>query len=196
MADLKIPRKRQRTYNTTWAAWKSMRQRCYNPNIQHFADYGGRGITVCDRWRHSYQNFLADMGHRPVAMMLDRIDNNGPYSPENCRWASRKEQNNNNRPNRFLTLHGETHTMGEWAALTGMSWYTIRERLRLGWSDERTLTTPVSNTRCFLTLGDETHLLVEWAELTGIHKGILRDRLRRGWTVERTLTAPVKQPKT
>jgi len=111
--------------------------------------YGGRGITVCERWLRSFIAFLADMGQRPSPRhTLDRIDNNGPYTgpcPEypqgNCRWATPFEQANNRRNNRLITWNDTTHSVSEWARLLNFKHSTLLHRLASGWSIEKTLTT-------------------------------------------------------
>jgi hypothetical protein len=89
------------TGTPTWWSWICMRQRCSDPRVYGYSRYGGRGITVCERWLHSFENFLADMGERPDGMTLDRIDNDGNYEPGNCRWATSSDQNNNRSDNKI-----------------------------------------------------------------------------------------------
>jgi hypothetical protein len=126
-----------------YTCWQHMIQRCYNPNNKGYKNYGGRGIKVCERW-HKFENFFADMGDMPNGMFLDRKDNNGDYTPENCRWATRKEQQNNTRRNVWKDLNGEKRTLTQWAEHLGINVNTLRSRLKqLNWSIERLFTTPV-----------------------------------------------------
>jgi hypothetical protein len=124
--------------------WAHMIRRCYTPSTKHFENYGGRGITVCDRWRFSFENFLADLGPRPsAAHSLDRENNDGNYEPGNCRWATAKEQGNNTRRNLYLTFQGQTLTATQWAERLGLGRGVINGRIARGWSAEKTLTTPL-----------------------------------------------------
>lgn len=129
-------------YNT----WASMLDRCYNPNNDQFEDYGARGITVCERW-HEYANFFEDMGNKPTPKhTIERIDNDGNYCPENCKWDTRKNQNRNKRNNRILTVQGITGCMIELCEHFGISIQTASARLNgMGWSVEDTFLTPIHN---------------------------------------------------
>jgi hypothetical protein len=104
-------------------AWKAMIGRCTNTHNPRWHYYGGRGITVCDRWLGSFGAFLDDMGAKPSPKhSLDRIDNDGPYSPENCRWATRSQQTSNTRRNRYVTYNGATHTLQHVADTEGVNY--------------------------------------------------------------------------
>lgn len=127
-----------------YRAWHSMKDRCYNPNNKYFKDYGGRGIIVCDRWKNSFENFLADLGFRPSNKhSLDRIENNGIYEPSNCRWATKNQQDNNRRTSVMLTLNEQTKPLGIWAQNLSLSANALWGRIyKYGWDLESALTTP------------------------------------------------------
>ena len=127
-----------------YQSWASMKQRCFNPNSQQYKNYGARGITVCDRWRDSFENFHADMGDMPSKLTLERIDNNGNYSPENCRWATRAEQRVNQRTIRMITIGGESMPMRHVAKKYGLLEMALKRRLDKGMSPEEAVATPVN----------------------------------------------------
>jgi hypothetical protein len=116
---------------TEYAVWCSIKQRCLNPSSQQYRRYGGRGITICDRWKGSFGAFLADMGNRPTTLhSIDRIDNSKGYDPDNCRWATAIEQCRNRRSNVNITYHGNTKCLKDWAIAMQMSSPSLRSRIR------------------------------------------------------------------
>lgn len=119
----------------TYKSWCEMKARCYNKNNASYFRYGGRGIKVCDRWLNSFENFYADMGEKPEKMSLDRIDNNGNYSPENCRWADVKTQCNNRRSNLLFTYKGETKTLKQWCEEYNMKYPNVQSAYYAGYTN-------------------------------------------------------------
>lgn len=122
-----------------YEAWHGMRQRCTNPSHKQYADYGGRGINVCDEW-DSFAAFYADMGSRPSGKhTIERIDNSRGYYPDNCEWATRSQQLRNTRRNRLITFNGKTMCMADWAIELGLHYKTLQNRINRGWTLERAL---------------------------------------------------------
>ena len=128
--------------SATYGIWEGVIARCKNPNNHAYRYYGGRGITVCDRWE-SFENFLTDMGERPGRKTIDRIDTNGNYEPGNCRWATMKEQRRNCRNTVFYEYNGQKKILPDWAEEFGVNMGTVRSRLRRGWAFDRALTQEV-----------------------------------------------------
>jgi hypothetical protein len=133
------------SFTPTYRTWVGMRMRCEKPSNIAFHKYGAKGIRVCDRWQ-SFENFVADMGERPTPKhSIDRIDGSRGYEPQNCRWATAREQALNFKNNRRIEHAGKSLTAGQWSEITGIPEKTIESRVsRLGWSAEEALTIPPS----------------------------------------------------
>lgn len=118
-------------YSRIYNIWRSMRQRCKNPNCKNYHNYGGRGISVCEDW-NNFQNFYnwSLLNGYKENLTIDRIDVNGNYCPDNCRWVSYKVQENNRSNNRHIEIDGVTHTLGEWSDIAGVRIGTIYSRLK------------------------------------------------------------------
>lgn len=127
-----------------YVIWKGMHQRCSDPNWRGAKYYIKKGIRVCDEWRDYavFRKWALSNGYRED-LSIDRIDNDGNYCPENCRWVTARVQANNQSRNRRITYAGETKTLGEWSSITGIPYDTLKRRLYSGWSEEKALTTPV-----------------------------------------------------
>jgi hypothetical protein len=134
------------TRTPLWNKFQDMKERCYRPAHPQYANYGGRGIFICDRWLHAYSAFVSDMGEPPTPKhTIGRIDNDGPYSPENCRWETYEQQNKNRRTVELFTHDGETRCLKDWAAAIGMDYSTLHKRVRYsGWDIAKALTVPTA----------------------------------------------------
>lgn len=125
-----------------YSTWLSMRRRCNNKNDAHYHNYGGRGITVCERWQNSYQAFAEDMGERPAGFSLERIDNEKGYFPGNCKWACRKEQQRNQRRTIKIIIDGVEYLAIDLAEKSGVKVDTIVRRAKLGYSYNAVIAKP------------------------------------------------------
>lgn len=138
-----------------YRVWGGMWTRCTNPKTQSYPNYGGRGISVCERWK-AFENFLADMGDRPKGGTLERIDVNGNYEPGNCRWATWKEQGRNKRTNHVIAAGGKTAPISEWAEELGLNKHTIGSRIRKqGLTHEEAVSTKVMTKSEAAILGNQ-----------------------------------------
>lgn len=127
-----------------YRTWAGLKNRCLNPNSPKFPIYGGRGIMVCDRWKHSFLCFLEDMGKKPSPLhSIERIDNNGNYEPSNCVWATNLIQSRNRTSNKVIRFNGSSKTMTEFANEFGLKVGTLWQRLKSGWSVKDSLTEPL-----------------------------------------------------
>lgn len=184
----------------TYTTYQNMISRCHRPYSAKYAEYGALGITVCDRWRESFENFLADMGERPEGKTIDRRDGSLGYSKENCRWATPKEQQSNISTNVNIEFHGKSQNIGAWAKELGLDASNLAWRLRNGWTIEQALTTkPHTGNRTnktgqrLIEFRGETKCLSEWAREYGMSVALLRLRLAKGMCVEEALTKPKGQ---
>lgn len=171
--------------------WDGMINRCHRKTSRNYANYGGRGITVCEEWRKDFSEFMRwalANGYRDD-LTLERKDNDIGYCPENCCWITFKDQQNHKRDNHLITYKGETHNIAEWSEITGIYFGTIASRVKLGWDAEAIFSTPVQKQRT-ITFNGETHTVSEWSEITGIKKHTIHSRMRNGWPVERLFDQP------
>jgi hypothetical protein len=134
-------------FTSEYRIWQGMKERCQNQKRPEFKNYGGRGITFCERWK-DFKNFFSDMGQKPTPKhTLERINNNGNYEPSNCKWATRKEQLNNKRDNVFIECEGIRLTITQWSERVGIHVATIKHRLAKQWSIQKALRTPPDQTK-------------------------------------------------
>ena len=192
---------RHKLYNV----YHSMKQRCLNAKDYRYKDYGGRNITICDEWLDedgfvNFSNWAFENGYAD-GLSIDRIDNNGNYCPDNCRWTDNTVQLNNTRHNKWVTYNGESHTYAEWERIlnNGVKQTDISVRInKLGWSVEKALLTPIqAKEKPELYDWDETIIhnnekktAKEWCAKVGLSRDNYRSRIKLGWTKEKAATTP------
>jgi len=134
--------KAERKASPEYTSWQLMKDRCLNPNNNTFEYYGGGGVTVCDRWRDSFENFIEDMGEKPTpSHTIDRKNGSKTYSPNTCRWATKREQSRNRKDSIMFTLGDKTKHLADWSEQFGIPYRIVRKRVWRGWSELRALTT-------------------------------------------------------
>lgn len=187
--------KHGKTKSKVYRAWQHSKERCYNKSCKKYPRYGGRGIKVCDRWKDSFENFYIDMGDPPTEKhTLGRIDNDGDYCPENCRWETYQDQMNNTSRTVLLTFDGKTQSVTQWNDDLGFKRGTLRRRIvDFGYSVDMALNTEVASPKQtekrMLTAFGETLTLSEWSRRTGIPYGTISSRIyESGWSIEDALT--------
>lgn len=163
-----------------YGLWCGIKQRCTNPNTQHYHRYGGKGVTMYEGWVNNYAAFYAYIGDRPKGMTLDRIDNSKGYEPNNVRWATRKEQANNRDTNVMLTHEGKTQTLKQWAIELGWKYGLLASRWKKGLRGEELFAQPKYVRGKVYTFNGETKTLTQWVKDTGVPYATLCWRIKHG----------------
>jgi hypothetical protein len=167
--------------------WRGIHRRCTSEKDSRYHRYGGRGITVCEEWNdfERFKNWSYSHDYHE-GLTIERIDNDGPYSESNCKWATKKEQANNTKNNRIIEFEGKSHTIAEWSEITGIKQGTILKRIQLGWSAKEVLTKSVRGT--LISFNGDTKSVAEWSMVTGLSENMILKRIKRGWDIKKALT--------
>ena len=177
-----------------YAVMNSMKSRCYNENNHAYKNYGKRGITICDAWLNDFDvfyNWAINNGYEE-GLTIDRINVNGNYEPNNCRWVDYKTQNNNRRDNVILTYKGKTQSIGQWAIELNIPLYNLKNRYRRGWTTVE-IFEGRDNKNIYLTYNNKTQTLKEWADELKVPRYLLYNRYHRGWSTKEILHGRIKK---
>lgn len=181
-----IGKKQTRLYMT----WAGMKQRCSNPKHKAFKRYGGRGITVCERWANSFEAFMEDMGPQPLEYTIERINLNGNYESTNCKWIPKSEQGLNQSRNHWLDVNGEKYLITHLARKLGIPLGNMQQRVKKGLRGDA-LIQPQKHRRMF-EFGGEKATITQHARNRGVNISTVRIRMRLGWPMEHWFDPPVK----
>lgn len=179
-------------HDKIYGVWKTMKSRCYNPNVECYNRYGGRRITICDEWLNSFEAFYkwsVKNGYQE-GLTIDRINNDGNYEPNNCRWTDRIVQANNRRTNRKLEYKEITQNLSEWNESTNLP---VDLRLRRGWDLDRAMNEPKNANYHYLTYNNKTQNLSQWCKELNLPYDIVYNRIvHLKWSVENAFETPIK----
>lgn len=174
-----------------YVSWNCAKTRCYNKNSKYYKYYGGRGIRMSPKWVNSFETFYKDMGERPIGCSLDRIDSDGDYSFENCRWSTHKQQMNNTRSNILLKIGEETKSLKEWADFYGVNYLTANWRYHNGLPLEKIFQKEYlpKSSHIIIEYNGERKPLREWAKVLGLKYTTARYRLINGYRIDEVLSS-------
>ncbi len=179
--------------HSAYGTWKSMIDRCYNPDSRDFKDYGGRGIKVCNEW-HELASFVAAMGPKSKGQSIDRLDENGNYEPGNCRWTDALGQGEHKRNNAIVTHRGvQRHVASVWRE-AGIKESTFYNRLNAGMTPDQATALPVRKRNATVVIDGSERTIAEWARVAGVDPATMRNRVKAG-IVGRALLAPPRTKK-
>jgi len=178
--------------HSAYGTWKAMMDRCYNPLSKDYPDYGGRGIQVCENWQE-VAGFIAGMGEKQKGQSIDRIDENGDYAPDNCRWTDAKGQGEHKRNNAMVNHQGVIkHLAGVWRD-TGMKESTLYNRLKAGLTVDEASSKPVREHNATLIIDGVEKTLVDWAAVAGVTRKTIRNRMNAGLVGADVLRPPISK---
>ena len=172
-----------------------MKGRCLRESHPSYYNYGGRGISICDRWL-DFEKFYEDMGDPPEGLSLERIDTDGDYTPENCQWAKWSDQMRNRRDRLLLTVNGVTKPLMQWCEERGIAYHNALQRLKTGFEPEEVLSEQSLKRRDlkYITRNGMTKSLHEWCQLLKMSYATVRARIANyGWGIEEALTTPIRR---
>lgn len=184
-----------RTHNKTksdeYQSWANIKSRCTNPKASHYERYGGRGVIMCERWLNSFENFFEDMGKRPSKEhSIDRINNDGNYELDNCRWATNSQQSRNKSPNVYLEYAGISMVQSDWAKRWNITATLIKQHIKSGKSFEQIFNHFENNNnvkRRYQSFMGHSRTIADWAKIFGIHKCTFNCRFNKIGNIEKTI---------
>jgi len=178
-----------------YSVWNGMKQRCNNPNQKKYKNYGARGICLCDDWQNNFKSFFdwAISNGYKHGLTIDRINVNGNYEPNNCRWVTQKVQQNNRSNNHLIkSSNGTVKTLAEWSEQAKVTEVALAKRIKSGMSLEEAITKGDSHP-IMITINGETHNMKEWGIIKGYRRGLIPSRIERGWEPARAVITPPRK---